>query len=197
MEKIRKIPTRLLLSALVILGVAVLAAAGIWKLSSLRKKAEPEVITESTLRQIIRVSDLSTFEAIYNGVTELTNESNPDSIDCYVSYKAKVKAGIDFEKVTLAVDHEAKKIHVVLPEVEITEVNVDIASLDYIFQNDSANVSSISERAYKACIEDVTKESSTEEAIYELAGQNAQNVMKALIHPFVQQLDEEYELIVE
>lgn len=161
------------------------------------EKTEPKIISKSTLEKIINVSDLSTFEAIYNGVAKVMNEEEPEKVDYYVSYKAKVKAGIDFEDVKITVDDENKIITVELPEIKITDVNVDIASLDYIFENDNANTSTVSEKAYKQCIEDVKSESSSEDAIYELAEQNAHNIIGALIRPFVEQLDAEYQLQID
>ena len=113
-------------------------------------------------------------------------------IDYYVSYCSKIKAGIDFEKVSISVDNETKKIIATLPEVTITDVTVDITTLDYIFQNTAANNSSVAEEAYKACIEDATVESRRQRDIYTFAQQNAENVIRALITPFVSQIDDEY-----
>ena len=146
------------------------------------KKNQPEIITKATLEKIIDVSDMSTFEAVYNGVAKVMNEKNADKVDYYVSYEAKVKAGFDVEKVQLDIDNDKKAV---------------IASLDYIFMNDKANVSTVSEQAYKKCIEDVERESSSENAIYTLAGQNAKDVITALVNPFIEQLENDYELIVE
>ena len=156
-----------------------------------RKK---EIVTESSLEEIINVSELSTFEAVYNGVAKVTDKEKTEEIDYYVSYEAKVKAGIDFEQVKVHVDNEAKKISITIPEVKITDVSVDIASLDYIFMDDDANTETVSQEAYKACIEDVTNESSSETAIYELAEKNANNIVEALINPFIEQLDSEYQV---
>ena len=103
------------------------------------KKSEPEIISKSTLEDIINVSDLSTFEAVYNGIAKVTDEDNPEKVNYYVSYDAKVKAGIDFEKVDITVNTDEKIITVMLPEIKITDVNVDITSLDYIFENEKAN----------------------------------------------------------
>ena len=94
-------------------------------------------------------------------------------------------------------DKEQKRIKVTIPEVYITDVNVDIASLDYIFVNDSANTSTVSQQAFKACEADVQAESQQQEKICELAEQNAKNILTALIRPIVEQLDEEYELVIE
>ena len=158
------------------------------------RESKPEIISKSTLEKVINVSDLSTFEAIYNGIASVANEEKPENIDYYVSYEAKVKAGIDFEKVDLEVNEDERIITVTLPEVKITDVNVDIASLDYIFMNKRANTETVSAQAYKKCIDDVTKESNSTTAIYELAKQNARNIVEALIKPFVEQLDDKYEL---
>lgn len=162
-----------------------------------RSQTQPQVINQLTMEKIIHVSDLSTFEAVYNGIAKKSNEENPENADYYVSYGARVKAGIDFEKIGITIDNEEKVIRVKLPQVKITNINVDIASLDYIFENDAANTSTVSEQAYKLCIEDVRNESSREEAILELAKQNACNVIEALIMPLVEQLDAGYQLKIE
>lgn len=179
-----------------VLIVVILAAVAI-VVSRNAKKEEPEIISLTALEKMVDVSDMSTFEAIYNGIAEVENEADPTQIDYYVSYEAKVKAGFDFEKLDMQVDHDRKVITVKIPEIKITDVNVDIGSLDYIFENKKANTETVSEQAYKECIEDVTRESAEEKAIYELAKQNAKNTMEAIIQPFMEQLDEEYQLQIE
>ena len=179
-----------------VLIVVILAAVAI-VVSRNAKKEEPEIISLTALEKMVDVSDMSTFEAIYNGIAEVENEADLAQIDYYVSYEAKVKAGFDFEKLDMQIDHDRKVITVKIPEIKITDVNVDIGSLDYIFENKKANTETVSEQAYKECIEDVTKESAEEKAIYELAKQNAKNTMEAIIQPFMEQLDEEYQLQIE
>lgn len=180
--------------AVVILFAAMLSVKVVF--SNISKKSAPEIITKSTLEKIVDISDLSTFEAVYNGVAKVMNEKKPDKVDYYVSYEAKVKAGFDIERVELDVDNDKKVILVTIPEIKITGIDVDIASLDYIFMNDKANESTVSEQAYKKCIEDVENESSSENAIYTLAGENAKDVITALINPFIEQLEDDYELTV-
>lgn len=177
-----------------ILVICVIVTAILGLRGRLKQDKEPEIITKTTLEKIIDVSELSTFEATYNGIAKVMNEEKPENVDYYVYYEAKVKAGIDFEKVTVNVDNEQKVVTVTLPEVQINDVNVDIGSLEYIFENKKADTSTISEIAYKKCIEDVTEESKNTEAIYTLAQQNAKNVIEALVKPFIEQLDEEYTL---
>ena len=175
-------------------AILVLIALFLLLLSKPVKKSEPSIITTSTLEKILTVSDLSTFEAIYNGIAKVTNPDDAQKIDYYVSYDATVKAGIDFE---ISVDNTAKIISVKLPEIKVTDITVDIGSMDYIFINDHANTETVSEEAYKWCINDVTDEITHEDAIYELAEQNAKNIIEALIRPFVSSFDSEYQLQID
>lgn len=158
------------------------------------KDDKKEIITKSTLEKIIDVSDLSTYEAVYNGIASVPNKKKPKNIDYYVSYEAKVKAGIDFDQVEISVDKQEKKIIITVPDTTITDTNVDITTLDYIFENKKAETSTVSQEAYKAAIEDVKQEISDKDAIYSLAEENAKNVIEALVKPFVKQLDSEYTL---
>ena len=180
--------------AVLFIIIAIIVTALIIKTKIFNKKSEPTIISKATLEKVINVSDLSTFEAIYNGVAAVENEEKPENIDYYVSYESKVKAGIDFALVEVEVNETDKIITVTLPEVKITDVDVDIASLDYIFMNNKANTQTVSAQAYKKCIKDVTKESNSTDEIYESARQNARNIVEALISPFVEQLDSEYKL---
>lgn len=179
---------------IVIMIMAALVAVMFIMLKNDPKESKTEIISKSTLEKIIEVSDLSTFEAVYNGIAEIMNEEDSGSVDCYVSYDAKVRAGIDFQDVEITVDDEQKMVTVELPDIKITDIEVDITSLDYIFENDKANTATISEKAYKQCIKDVERESGKEDAIYELAKQNASNIVEALISPFMKQFDAEYQL---
>lgn len=180
-----------------LLSVIVLASLiFVWTMVFGKQNTKLEIKTISTLEKVINISELSTYQAVYNGIAEVRNEIETEQIDYYVSYKAKVNAGFDFENVKILMDEKTKKVTVNIPEIFINDVSVDIGSLDFIFENDKANVSSVSKQAYIACIADVTNESKQKTAIFELADKNAKNVMKALISPFIKQLGTEYELVV-
>lgn len=180
-----------------VLVIVVLVMAFIVIPTARNSKKQAQVITVSTLQEIIDVSELSTFTAVYNGIAQVMNQDNPESVDYYVSYEAKVNAGIDFEQVEIDLDEEAKTIRITMPPVELTEVNVDISSLDFIFYNQKLNTSTVTETAYKACEADVEKESQEQQAIYDLAEQNAKNILTALVKPIVDQAGTEYTLVVE
>ena len=191
----KKNPLRLLLVGLIAI---ILVAGGVLLGKELKDNGkEPEIITVPTLMKIVNVSELSTSTSIYNGVAKVMNEKKMNKVDYYVSYQAKVSAGIDFDKVRIIVDNDAKQIDIELPTARVTNIDVDIASMDFIFNNQKENKSTVTEKAFKACEDDVATESATQTAILELAQQNAVNVVTALVKPFVEQLDEEYTLTVE
>ena len=194
---IKKLPVKpqvLGIAAAVIL--VVIAAAALLRTSA-KEKPQPQVLNASTLEKIIDVSELSTFTAVYNGVAQVANEKKPEKIDYYVSYEATVNAGIDFQEVDISINEEQKIITLKVPEAHITTLNVEMSSLDFIFLNQKANKSGVTAAAYKACEEDVRQESEQQTAICELAKQNAENVLKALTRPIVDQLGEGYQLVVE
>lgn len=190
-----KKPKVLVIAAVVIL-VAIAAVAVLLQTSG-REEPQPQVFNKSTLERIINVSELSTFTAVYNGIARVANEKKPEKIDYYVSYEATVNAGIDFQKVEISMDEEQKTITLKVPEAHITNQSVEMSSLDFIFLNQKADKSGVTEAAYKACEEDVRQESEQQTAICELAKQNAENVLKALTKPIVDQLGDGYQLVIE
>lgn len=195
----KKILKKQLLTIVIIIGVVLISIVGFKIVPQVMKSqvGKKDVNMVMTLEKIINVSELSTFTAVYNGIAQVMNEEKPEEIDYYVSYEAKVNAGIDFDKITIVVDDTQKKINITLPEVYITDINVDIASLDYIFLNDKANKSTSSQTAFKACEADVQTESEQQEDIIKLATQNAKNIVTALTRPIIEQLDAEYTLVIE
>ena len=159
--------------------------------------SKTNVVSTPTIQKIVSVNELSTFTAIYNGVTQVMNPSKPEKTDYYVSYDAKVNAGIDIKKIEITLDEDRKIIHIQLPDVYITDINVNASSLDFIFMNDDLNTNTVVAQAYKLCEEDVREESALQGEIKNLARQNAVNIMTALTKPFIEQLDDDYTLVIE
>ena len=175
-------------------AVAVLVAL---RVNEHRKKPEAQVLTVSTLTDMIPVSDLSTVTSTYNGVAEVMNEKNPDKMDYYVAYEAQVQAGVDFADLQPEIDEASKTVTIRVPDAYYMDADVDMASLDFMFNSKKANTSGVTERAYKACQEDADRECGSSEAILELARENAVNAVEALTRPLIEQLYPEYTLVVE
>lgn len=183
----------IIVGLIIVIIVAIGTFITVQVLGNQEKRAE--ILTTATLEKMVKISELSTFQAVYNGIAKVMNQDNPDQVDYYVTYMAKVNAGFDFEKVKVTLDKEVKKITVSIPEIGfIGEPVVDIGTLDYIFMIDKAETNTVTAQAYPACIADAKRESEEEPAIKELAKENAKNIMEALINPFIENLDTVYEL---
>lgn len=195
-EKIR-IPRKIAILCALALLIAAAAGIGIF-LHVMQRSKQQTVYTASYLKSNILKSDLSTRSAVYSGIAEVHNPESPDKIDYYVSYKANVKTGINFEKLKVEVEDTdvVKTVYITLPPVYITGVEVDAGSLDYIFVNKKANNPDTLQTAYAACEADVKAEVTEDAQLLELAQTNAEEVVRALTEPFFMQHGSEYNLVV-
>lgn len=178
---------------LLILAVIIIAISIIWRQFFGKSGTADEkttIITSSNLEKVLRISELSTYKVTFNGVAAVKEE---EDLLYNVSYEAKVSVGLDMEKIKVEVEdtgEESKKIVVTLPEIQITVVDVDPGSLDYIFEKDSANTDNVSMTALPACRVDAEEECKSNDTLLELARENAVNTVKALIKPLLEQYDE-------
>ena len=154
-KKLRK--WMMILIVVLAAAVAVLVAQ---RVNEHRKKPEPQVLTVSTLTDMIPVSDLSTVTSTYNGVAQVMNEKNPDKLDYYVAYEAQAQAGVNFDELQPEIDEASKTVTIRVPAAHFMDANVDVSSLDFMFNNKKADTSGVTERAYKACQEDADRECS-------------------------------------
>lgn len=177
----------------VIVTLSFLFSRGILPIIEKKTEPEPKIITTSQLQKVINISDLSSYQCVYNDICTVytTTDDNKKEKAYYCSYEATVNAGINFEKVKIGIvdkNEKEKIITVTIPKVEVGEPVLKIESIDYMFIDKKFNTSGVIGTAYKACIDDVRKKSQNEEKIYELAQENAENIIKALIMPFVEDL---------
>ncbi len=153
--------------------------------------------TKSSLEKIIEINKLSTIEYTYNAiVTKYKNDEVKDeNIEYYVSYDGKVTAGIDFNEVLIEnIDYKAKKIYIKLPEVEIHNTIVDMGTLDYIFAKNVPEKESISQEAYKLCKNDLKERAEKETELLSNATENAKSTIEALIKPWIESIDKEFQI---
>lgn len=193
----KKINIKISLPILAIVLVLILIFGGFSIFSKSKKENKAQIVTISTLEKVIDISNISTFETIYNGVVRVYNEKNTDKIDYYISYESKVQSGFDIKKVKVEMDEEKKSIIVTLPKIELTDVTVDISSLDYIFMNEKAKNDEAYAGAYKKCVEDAKEKVKSQNQVADLAKENAVNFIKAVTEPFVEQLGDDYKLVIE
>ena len=185
---------------LIIIGVAVLVfiiaiTALIIAINESKKPKGPgpqQVDTVAILEKVVKNSSLSTYEVVYNGVATVYNDKKPEDIDYHVAYTATVTAGFDFNSIKISKDEEKHEIIVSLPPIEIYEPKVNIEDLDYIVVGKKVKVETISADAYKKSIADVDKEAREQGEIVKYAKENGVKLIKGLLTPFVDKLEEEY-----
>lgn len=180
-------------TVLFIVIVVMLSVVGMKVYKWTRLNRETITYTASSiLEKVIPISDLSTCKCVYNGVARVYADDTKEKELYRVFYKAEVWAGIKMDQLQITADPETKKITITLPEVEITDISVDMGSLEYMFLDSKSENAEVSREAYQACIADVTEESADNEEILTRAKENAVNAISAVLNPLAE--DGEYEL---
>ncbi len=110
------------------------------------------------------------------------------------SYDGQIKAGIDFSKVSVEVDHETKTIKVILPEAAITSSEIDPDSYKlYSVTNNILNP--ISPDDFALSLSDLIHQEE-ERAIEKGLLQKAQKNAEVLIRNFVKSYAEGYKITI-
>ena len=138
------------------------------------------IVTESTLEKAVEVSDLSVAEYNYNGVYEHLKKDS-DKVDYRIKYDATVKVGINMGDIKFTIDEENQTVTPILPELTVNDVIVDTESLGYMPENAKVEVND----AIKYCKQDVQAEAGESDQLNEVAKENLQTVVEALIKPLL------------
>ena len=141
------------------------------------KEGEVTTISQSSIEKILDISELSTLEYTYNAVAAGYDEDGKTLL-YHVAYEGTVSAGIDFDKLKVKVNPDKKEIRITVPEAKILDCSVNEGSLN------------------KVSKEDLKKKANEETRITELAKENAISAISGLIEPWVDQVDDEYTVII-
>ena len=179
-----------------LLGVVVIVIGGFVLNKSLHSNdSRVTTVTESSLEKVLEISDLSTLDYTYNSIVDVLDEDG-ETVKYHVAYEGVVTAGIDFESVDVSVDEETKMITITVPEAVVQNVDVDMGTLEYIFEEKKYETETVSQEAYKACRADLEKKAMEEGHLLATAKENAVDAVNALMTPWIEQLDEEYQVEV-
>ena len=195
-----KAPRGSVKAKLIIIGVVVLVfiiaiTALIIAIKESKKPKGPgpqQVDTVSNLEKVVKNSSLSTYEVVYNGVATVYNEKKPEDFDYHVAYTATVNAGFDLKSIKISKDDEKHEIVVSLPPIEIFEPKVNIEELDYIVVGKKVKQETLSANAYKMAIADVDRKAKDQVEILMYAKDNGERLIRGLLTPFVDKLEEKY-----
>lgn len=179
-----------------LLGCAVIVIGGFILTIVFRSNdSRVTTVTESSLEKVLEISDLSTLDYTYNSIVDVMDEDGK-TMKYHVAYEGVVTAGIDFENVDVSVDEETKIITITLPEAVVQNVEIDMGTLEYIFEEKKYETETVSQEAYKVCRADLEKKAMEEGNLLAIAKDNAVDTVNALMTPWIEQLHEEYQVEV-
>lgn len=182
---------------LLILVVAV-AAIACWidPLDLIHPDSLPvKTVTESELLKVVKKSKLYTAEYPYNSYVEVKDEN--DKIKYYVAYNGTIKAGFDVKDVKVDMNDDENVITIQLPEIKILKADIDVGSMDYIFENQKYNTETVSNEAMKKATEDLRNKAAADSSIISVATDNAKRIEKAVVEPWVNQANSDKKYTVQ
>lgn len=141
------------------------------------------IITTSTLREVVSISELSTGEFCYNGVVSIPEKDNPEKTYYSIKYDSTVKAGIDAKDIDFKIDRKNKSVTPIIPEIKINDVIINDASISTIPENTTAKLKD----TLSYCKEDALKEANQNEKLIETAKSNLQDSITALLTPLLKE----------
>ncbi len=154
------------------------------------QKGEETIVSSSSLKKAVNISELSTAQFTYNGVVAVYKDEKKKKLKCNIRYNAKAKAGIDMTKIEFDIDEEAKTVKPILPEIQVTAI-VDEKSLSFLPEEAKIGL----REALTACEEDAQREAEASPRLKELAEENLQSIITALTYPLLNREEEPYQII--
>ena len=141
------------------------------------------IITTSTLRKAVSISELSTGEFYYNGVVSIPEKNNPEKTDYSVKYDSTVKLGIDTKDIDFKIDRKNKTITPVIPEIKINNVEIDESKISTIPANTTAKLKEV----ISICEDDSVKKAGKNKMLLETAKSNLKDSIAALLTPLLKE----------
>ncbi len=177
------------------LSLVVLVGIAGFIISATNKEGQLTTVSESSLKEVLEISELGTAEYTYNAIAECKTD-NGKKTKYYVAYEGIVSAGIDFNKITFDINEDSKEIKIVVPAVEIQNRKVVMGSMEFIFVKEKYDTETVSQEAYQLCINDLKQRTEKDTIITDAAKINAISIVEALFKPWLNAVDSEYKLEV-
>ncbi len=178
---------------IIVIILIVIAAIVLMSKMGNGSKSNTTITTVTTVKEILTDSTLYTARYPYAGIAV---KKDGEDIMYYVRYQGSVKAGFNIEEIQdPTVDEENGIITVILPEIVLSDPNVDTDAdtFDCIFTKSSYETETVITEARKVAQKDLLKNARKDEKFLETAKENAINAIKASIEPLVNQVgDKQY-----
>ena len=153
-------------------------------------------VTEAALIKTLDINELATVSYDYSSVAKVPWKFLWTTKEHCVAYEAEVRVGIDFSKVEIVVDQENGEIKVKLPDVAVLDASVEPSSLDFLDDSDKKDEELVVE-SIKKCSEDVLSKVEKEQAMFDVAEENAERTIEGLFEPVLSSTEKEYNIIFE
>lgn len=178
---------------LLLCGTAIYAVKQISGSLGEEDREEVEVLTAATLEQQLQsASNLTSAELQYRGVMRFENGGTIPYIDkssFSMVYSADIEAGIDISDVKIMVSDDT--VYVTIPDAEVTDVNVDPASIEFYDERQSLmeliGEDSQKKEAMNAMVEaeNDAREKADIGALLERADQQNEIIIWGIIEPMI------------
>ena len=155
------------------------------------EEGKTTTFSEASIRKVFEISELSTADYTYNAVARAYAEDGIN-VKYYVAYEGRIKVGIDFSQIEIAMNEEDKVITIMIPDIEFQEKTVDPGTLEFIFKDKKSETEQIHQEAFALCQKDLDEKTSNEKELLTLARANAKSVVEALVTPWIEQAKDEY-----
>ncbi len=166
---------------ILMIGLAVVFVAGLFRFVLLNSSKNVNIITSSTLTKAIDIADLSTAEFKYRGIADVYSDESRTNIRCRICYNAVVKAGISMKDVKFDVDAENKIVTATLPDISIKVNIIDEQSMAVLPSNTDVSITDM----LKYSKEDAEKEATESGELKIVARENLESTIKALLLPIL------------
>ncbi len=172
---------------LVIVGILVIIIA-----FGSSNRGHMTISSTSTLEKILEISELSTVEYTYNAIVTKYQDEEKKKVEYHVSYEGIIEAGIDFDEISVEVDEKNKIVLIELPDATVHSSRVNMDTLDFIHSVKPKEAESITQEAYKLCLDDLRQNGTNEEMILQNAKENARSAIEGLLKPWINTVDDVY-----
>lgn len=170
-----------LFKLVLIIGIAVVFTAGLFRFVLLNSSKNISIISSSTLTKAIDIADLSTAEFKYRGIADVYSDENRTNVRCRICYNAVVKAGINMKEVKFDQDEKNKVITAILPDIGIKVNIIDEQSMAVLPSNTDVAIADM----LKYSKEDAEKEATGSGELKLVARENLESTIKALLIPIL------------
>jgi hypothetical protein len=171
-------------SRVLLAGLALVLAAAAIRFGWIYRTGRETILTSATLKSALDIADLSTAEFQYRGIAEVYEQNRPTVLRCRVCYSATVKAGIDLNRMEdPVIDHEAKKVILRLPEIQLKAGIVDEDEMRTMPANASVSLPEMR----KASLADAKKEAKASGELTRTARENLESTIRGWLYPLLKQ----------